>query len=80
MVSKLRYWSFKDMNLPGRLPSVVAVAVAVAFVAVAIHPPAVVLVVGLVYVLSGLMPRALLPRAERRGAALRKTPHEADGG
>ena len=80
MVSKLRYWSFKDMNLPGRLPSVVAVAIALAFVAVAIHPPAVVLVIGLVYVLSGLMPRALLPRAERHAAALGETRHEADGG
>ncbi|TDI14473.1 MAG: CDP-diacylglycerol--serine O-phosphatidyltransferase [Acidobacteria bacterium] len=80
MVSKLRYWSFKELHMPGRLPSVVAVAVALAFVAVAIHPPAVILVVGLVYVLSGLMPRALLPRAERRAGAMGETPHEGDGG
>lgn len=81
MVSKLRYWSFKDLNMPGRLPSVVAVAIALGFVAVASHPPAVVLVVGLVYVLSGLLPRALLTsRAERRARALEKTHNEADGG
>jgi len=41
----------------------------------------VVLVVGLVYVLSGLLPRALLTsRAERRARALEKTHNEADGG
>jgi CDP-diacylglycerol--serine O-phosphatidyltransferase len=81
MVSKLRYWSFKDLNLPGRLPSVVAVVVALAFVAVASHPPAVVLVLGLLYVLSGLLPRALLqPRGERRAAAPEETAGEAGGG
>ena len=60
MVSKLRFRSFKDLDLKGRLPSVVVVAVALGFVAVALDPPAVLLGLGFLYLISGLLPRRLI--------------------
>jgi CDP-diacylglycerol--serine O-phosphatidyltransferase len=80
MVSKFRYRSFKDVDLKGRMPSVVVVAIALAFVGVASHPPMVILILGLAYVASGLLPRRLLQSWLERpsGAAARDTP-EVDG-
>ena len=70
MVSKLRFRSFKDLDLKGRLPSVTVVAVALAFVAVALDPPAVLLALSLGYVISGLLPRRLVQRwVDGRGGA-----------
>ncbi len=81
MVSRLRYRSFKDLNLRGRVPSFVVVGVVLGFVAVASHPPLVVLVLGLLYVLSGLIPRAWLQRQdERRSDAMFTESAEADDG
>lgn len=62
MISKLRFRSFKDLNLRGRLPSVAVVAVALVFVTVAMDPPLVVLGLSLAYVISGLLPRRWVQR------------------
>lgn len=79
MVSKLRFRSFKDLELRGRLPSVAVVAVALAFVGVAADPPVVLLILSLAYVISGLLPRRLVQRWTDRRAA-RLTPPETDHG
>jgi CDP-diacylglycerol--serine O-phosphatidyltransferase len=73
MVSKLRFRAFKDFDIKGRLPSVVVVVVALAFVGVASHPPVVLLILGLAYVISGLLPRRLVQRwtEGRSGSQLR---------
>jgi CDP-diacylglycerol--serine O-phosphatidyltransferase len=68
MVSRLRFRSFKDLDLKGRLPSVAVVAVALAFVAVALDPPNVMLALSLAYVISGLLPRRLVQRWADRPA------------
>jgi CDP-diacylglycerol--serine O-phosphatidyltransferase len=60
MVSRLRFRSFKGFDFKGRLPSIAVVAVALAFVGVASHPPVVLLILGLAYVISGLLPRRLV--------------------
>jgi CDP-diacylglycerol---serine O-phosphatidyltransferase len=62
MVSRLRFRSFKDLDLRGRVPSVAVVVVALAVIGVAVHPQAVVLALTLGYVVSGLLPRRLAPR------------------
>ena len=62
MISKLRFRSFKDLDLRGRLPYVAAVAVALAFVGVALAPAGVLLVLSLGYVVSGLLPRRIVQR------------------
>jgi CDP-diacylglycerol---serine O-phosphatidyltransferase len=81
MVSKLRYRSFKEVDLKGRVPSVVVVVIALVFVGVASHPPLVVLLVGLAYVTSGMLPRRVWQRTlDRSGAPVLHEASEVDGG
>jgi len=53
MVSNMRYRSFKDIDLKGRVPFVAILIVVLLFVAVAISPPEVLFVIFLLYALSG---------------------------
>ncbi len=53
MVSNIRYYSFKDMGLRGRIPFTAVLLVILAFVVVALDPPTVLLALFLVYALSG---------------------------
>lgn len=57
MVSKIRYRSFKDLDLRARRPHVWIVPVAVVFALIAAHPQLFLLVAAFVYVLSGFMTR-----------------------
>ena len=53
MVSTIRYYSFKEIDLKGRVPFVTVLAVLLVFVCVSIYPPLVLLFGFAVYVLSG---------------------------
>ena len=53
MVSRVRYRSFKDFDLRGRHSYLFVLPVAAVIVAIGIHPPSVLLVLALTYVLSG---------------------------
>lgn len=53
MVSNFKYYSFKDIDLKGRVPFVAVLAVLIGFVAVSIDPPLILLVAFSIYVLSG---------------------------
>lgn len=53
MVSSLPYYSFKDLGAKGRVPFVVILAVIGVFVLVFIDPPKVLLLMSLIYTISG---------------------------
>lgn len=53
MVSNFRYYSFKQLNLQGRVPFLLAVAVMLGFAVVYMHPPLVLFLMALTYAVSG---------------------------
>ncbi len=53
MVSNVRYKSFKDLDLRGRVPFVAILAVVLVFVFISIHPPNTLFGMAMVYTLSG---------------------------
>ncbi|MCK9529897.1 MAG: CDP-diacylglycerol--serine O-phosphatidyltransferase [Gammaproteobacteria bacterium] len=53
MVSNIRYYSFKDLDLRGKVPFVAVLIVVLVFVFVSIDPPQVLFAAFLVYALSG---------------------------
>ncbi|MEM7540603.1 MAG: CDP-diacylglycerol--serine O-phosphatidyltransferase [Pseudomonadota bacterium] len=53
MVSNVRYYSFKDLDLRGRVPFVAVLLIVVVFVLISIEPATVLLVTFLGYMLSG---------------------------
>ncbi len=53
MVSNVRYYSFKDLDLRGKVPFVAVLIVVLVFVFVSIDPPQVLFAAFLVYALSG---------------------------
>lgn len=53
MVSNIRYYSFKDIDLKGHVPFVAVLVVLILFVCVSIDPPLVLLLTFGLYVLSG---------------------------
>lgn len=53
MVSSIRYTSFKDLNLRGRVPFVVMLAALLIFVAITVEPSRVLLAMACLYCLSG---------------------------
>ncbi len=53
MVSNFRFHSFKDLNVHGRMPFMLAVAVMLVFALVFIHPPVILFLGFLVYAISG---------------------------
>lgn len=53
MVSNIRYYSFKDVGLRGRIPFTAVLLVVLAFVVIAVDPPTVLLLLFLTYVASG---------------------------
>ena len=64
MVSNFRYHSFKDLDLHGRVPFILAVALMLAFAVVLLHPPVVLFLGFVVYAVSG--PVLTLYRRRRR--------------
>lgn len=53
MVSNIKYYSFKDLDLKGRVPFVVILVVVLAFAVVLSDPPRILLMIFLVYAASG---------------------------
>ena len=66
MVSNIRYRSFKDLDLRGRIPFVALVIVVLIFVFISIDPPQVLFGIFLLYALSGPTVTLLTLRKRRR--------------
>jgi CDP-diacylglycerol--serine O-phosphatidyltransferase len=76
MVSNFRYWSFKQLNVQGRVSFMLAVGVMLSIALVLIHPPIVLFLGFLGYAISG--PAWTLMRLRQRRALRRR--HRAAGG
>jgi len=77
MVSNVRYRSFKDLDLKGKVPFVTILVVVLVFVLVSIDPPQVLFLVFAGYALSG--PVVTLLTLRRRRAERRSPPPGGDG-
>lgn len=70
MVSNVRYTSFKQLDLKGKVPFMAMVLLVLVFVAVSVDPPKVLFSIFLLYALSGpVMTLLLLGRRRRERAA-----------
>lgn len=74
MVSNVRYHSFKDLDLKGKVPFVAIVVVMLVFVFISIDPPQVLFSIFLLYALSG--PVLTLVSLRKRRAARNLQTHE----
>jgi CDP-diacylglycerol--serine O-phosphatidyltransferase len=72
MVSNIRYYSGKDINLRKSVPFIIVVAFAVAFVLVSSYPPGVLFALFLVYALSGYIVSGWHWVSERRDIGRRE--------
>ncbi len=70
MVSNFRYSSFKELDLRGKVPFIVTVAVMLGFAVVFIHPPLMLFMLSLGYAASG--PAFTLVRIHQRRAQRRR--------
>jgi len=70
MVSNFRFHSFKDLNVHGRVPFMLAVAVMLVFALVFIHPPVILFMGFMAYAVSG--PVLTLARRRQRLAQRRR--------
>ncbi|MGD2074903.1 MAG: CDP-diacylglycerol--serine O-phosphatidyltransferase [Gammaproteobacteria bacterium] len=66
MVSKVRYYSFKEIDFKNRVPFVALILVVLAFVVVSSHPPSVLFFGFLLYVVSGPVVTLYQLRKRRR--------------
>lgn len=66
MVSNIRYYSFKDLDLRGKVPFVAVLIVVLVFVFVSIDPPQVLFAAFLVYALSGPVMTLVLRSRKRK--------------
>ncbi len=74
MVSNLRYYSFKDLDLHGRIPFVVLLAVVLGFGFISVDPPLILMLGFAAYTVSGVLFTLMQlrrSRAERRRNAAR---------
>jgi CDP-diacylglycerol--serine O-phosphatidyltransferase len=79
MVSNIRYRSFKDLDLKGKIPFVTMIIVVLVFVFISVSPPQVLFTIFLVYAFSG--PVYTLVRLRKRRAERRMHNHaESTGG
>lgn len=69
MVSNIRYYSGKDINLRKSVPFIIVVAFAVAFALVSSYPPGVLFALFLAYALSGYVMTAWQANGRRRKVA-----------
>lgn len=79
MVSNVRYYSFKDLDLRGKVPFVTVLIVVLVFVFVSIDPPQVLFASFLVYALSGPV-MILVMRSRRRKEKHAKASEDDEGG
>jgi CDP-diacylglycerol--serine O-phosphatidyltransferase len=77
MVSNFRYLSFKQLNLHGRVPFMLAVGVMLAVALIVIHPPVILFLGFLLYAISGPV-WTLVSLRQRR--ALRRERRPGQGG
>ncbi len=70
MVSNVRYYSFKDLDLKGKVPFIKILLVVAIFVLVALDPPRVLFLMAMIYAVSGIV---LTLFQLRRRKAERKT-------
>lgn len=78
MVSNIRFHSFKDLDLRGRVPFVAVLIVVLVFVFVSIDPPQVLFLAFLLYALSGPF-LTLLQVRKRRAKRRQPTDSSTDG-
>ena len=74
MISNVRYYSFKDLNLKERVPFIYIVAIVGLFVLVSFDPPKVAFSVFLVYMVSGPVITLLRRRRKRHGVEAGSSP------
>ena len=67
MVSNIRYRSFKDVDLKGKVPFVAIIAVVLVFVLISMNPPTVLFLLFLAYATSGPVLTLWYLRRRRRG-------------
>ena len=79
MVSNVRYHSFKELDLKGKVPFVAVLAVVLVFVFISIDPPQVLFALFLAYAVSGPIVTVRLLQKKRR-ARRRNEAREEQGG
>lgn len=67
MVSNIKYYSFKDLDLKGRVPFVAILVVVLLFAVVFSDPPRILLLIFLAYAISGPVQYLLQWRRKRAG-------------
>ncbi|HUD71640.1 MAG TPA: CDP-diacylglycerol--serine O-phosphatidyltransferase [Dongiaceae bacterium] len=75
MVSRLRYRSFKEIDVRGRVPWAMVAAMALIFFVVAASPQLIGLALSFAYLLSGLVPRRVPPARSDPRPATAGGPH-----
>lgn len=79
MVSNVRYKSFKDLDLRGRVPFVAVLVVVLVFVFISIDPPIVLFSLAVLYALSGpVFTLVFLRRRRRQRRAAARSPEDPD--
>lgn len=79
MVSNVRYHSFKNLDLRGRVPFVTVIAIVFVFVLVSLDPPIVLFGLALVYAGSGPILTLIYLRRHRRERALARDSSDGSG-
>lgn len=79
MVSNIRYKSFKDLDLRGKVPFFTILVVVLVFVFISLEPPVVLFSMAMIYALSGPALTLLYLHRRRRERAGSKPPHDGDG-
>jgi len=74
MVSNVRYYSFKEIDLKGRVPFVAILLVVLAFVGISLDPPKILFLIFFCYALSGPI---LTLRALYKARSLRRKAHKS---
>ncbi|OOY39185.1 hypothetical protein BOV90_10715 [Solemya velum gill symbiont] len=67
MVTRLRYYSFKEINMRGRIPFMVLAAIAFGIAVVLVQPATVLFLLFLLYSLSGVVTTLARKRRLRKG-------------
>jgi CDP-diacylglycerol--serine O-phosphatidyltransferase len=70
MVSNIRYRSFKDLNLKGKVPFFAILAIVLLFVVISSNPPTVLFGTFLIYALSGVVSSSLQLYRRRRAKTI----------
>ena len=79
MVSNMRFKSFKDFDLKGKVPFVAILIVVLIFVFISIDPPIIFFSLALIYALSGPVVTVLYLRKRRAGRAATGTADNPPG-